>query len=83
MGIARFSSRVRDHGSITTIGRKGDQRNDLAIIDGPSLAHALLKHIPTTSGNRHDSILPQYSYAAAGKAAIDWLESLEDHGFTV
>lgn len=79
MGISRFASRIRDHGSVNVIGRKGESRNDHAIIDGPSLAHSLLGNAPEEGND--GSVMPRTSYDALGKAALAWLDNLQEHGF--
>lgn len=83
MGIPGFASRIRCHGSTVVIGREGESRNDHAIIDGPSLAHALLQQCSDTVLKNDGGIFPQYSYAAIGKAAVTWLDDLQAHGFVV
>lgn len=80
MGIPGFASRIRSHGSVGTIGRKGEPRDDHAIIDGPSLAHSLLQS-SEISGRSGGGILPSWSYSALGKAAVAWLDALQEHGF--
>lgn len=83
MGISRFASRIRCHGSVEVIGRKGEPRNDRAIIDGPSLAHALLQQCSEAITVSDGSIAPRYSYLAIGEAAIAWLDDLQEHGFVM
>lgn len=78
MGISRFASRIRDHGSVNVVGRKGESRNDYAIIDGPSLAHSLLGDHPEQS--KDGSIMPLPDYTALGEMAVAWLDNLQEHG---
>lgn len=81
MGIAGFASRMRSHGLVNVIGRKGELRKDHAIVDGPSLAHALLQSSSMPTADQERSIAPLFSYSTLGKAAIAWLDTLQEHGF--
>ena len=83
MGIKGFASRIRPYGSMATIGRKGDSCNDRAVIDGPSLAHSLLYQNSEIVADREGGIFPRFNYGEIGKAAIDWLQTLETYGFAM
>lgn len=51
-----------------------------AVIDGPSLAHSLFNSNKVAERS-NIGIATDYSYAALGKAAVDWLDQLQSHGF--
>lgn len=81
MGIPGFASRMRHHGSTAIFGRRRQPQNDHAIIDGPSLAHAILQQPLEGIARDSSSTLPRCDYLALGRAAIAWLDNLEEHGF--
>ena len=54
----------------------------LAIVDGPSLAHAIYQACKKEQ-NANQSTDHSYSYAKIGKAAVDWLNRLCSYGFTM
>lgn len=83
MGIPRFASRIREYGATKVIGRRDDARTACAIVDGPSLAHALLHQTPEAVAANNGPIISRYDYAAIGQAALDWLDRLQDHGYTM
>lgn len=87
MGIPRFAYRMREYGTVKIIGTQGREdesprRRALAIIDGPSLAHALF-HTLRCDEQSTESIATICSYSALGIAAIDWLDNLWSYGFEV
>lgn len=81
MGIPGFASRIRHHGSISTLGRKGEHRGDHAIIDGPSMAHSLLHHAAAGAVKSKGAVMPRHSYSAIGEEAVAWVDTVAEHGF--
>jgi hypothetical protein len=83
MGIPGLTHHLRPYGGHTSIPQskaKADSSYQTpAVIDGPSLAHALLR-----SGKyklRKEDLIPRYDYEAIGKAAVSWLNWLRSYGF--
>ena len=81
MGIPGLSFQLRGVGTHASVLQKKTEPGDrnAAIIDGPALAHSLLR-----SGKFVlDSVdlVPRYDYEAIGKAAVSWLNWLRSYGF--
>jgi hypothetical protein len=83
MGIPGLAHHLRPYGGPTSIAQSKAKADSSyrtpAVIDGPSLAHALLR-----SGKyklSKEDLVPRYDYEAIGKAAVSWLNWLRSYGF--
>ncbi|KAI5360785.1 Putative PIN-like domain superfamily, Asteroid domain-containing protein [Septoria linicola] len=77
MGIQRFGLRMRDYASKTTLGTTGSSDcTDIAIIDGPGLAHYIYYGLC-------DSGSTSVSYTSCVEATIAWLDRLRSYGFEI
>ncbi|KAK3114686.1 hypothetical protein LTR53_006772 [Teratosphaeriaceae sp. CCFEE 6253] len=88
MGIPSFWSRLTAAGyadSAKIIGRPGAQCHAHAIIDAPALAYGILRLLQTDQ--IHDANIagrsPAPPYTECALRAIQWLDTLETHGFII
>ncbi len=83
MGIQGLATQLRKYGRYRSILRSEAGAGDriAAVIDGPSLAHSILR--VTTCKLAKDGIVPLYDYDVLGKAAVAWLDRLRAYGFNM
>lgn len=80
MGIPRFTARLRHRAEREPLSMACEDQ--IAIIDGPSLAYYIYHMVCAPSTRSHGGF-PKQSYAAYGKQAVTWLDDLQSRGLKV
>ncbi|GIZ37494.1 hypothetical protein CKM354_000093900 [Cercospora kikuchii] len=96
MGIQRFGLRMRDYATKTTLGtitksssagqqQQAPVRRNIAIIDGPGLAHYIYYNLcdSSSSSSTTATTTSAITYDSCAKATIAWLDKLVGYGFKI
>lgn len=81
MGIAGFTSRLESYGERVILGRHRAVPHSGAIVDGPGLAHHVLREHRRRLTSDANIVETEETYENLAIATIEWLNNLSSFGF--